>query len=63
MSPETGRLCLRNIIQLVRRKLNRYLYDGNHAPEGVLEQLVNCFLEAIGGCPARHMLFHPKQVC
>ena len=45
-----------NIVQLVRKKLVGYQYDGRNSPEGVLEQLVNCFLEAIGGCPAfRHI--------
>ena len=39
-----------------QKKLVKYQYDGSNAPEGVLEQLVNCFLEAIGGCPAfRHI--------
>ena len=49
-SPEKGCLCLKNTIQLVRRKLIRYLYDGIIALEGVLEQLVNCFMGAIVGC-------------
>ena len=34
------------------QKLVRYRYYSSNNPEGVLEQLVNCFLETMGGCPA-----------
>ena len=47
-----------NIVQLVRKKLVGYQYDGRNSPEGVLEQLVNCFLEALEG----NLVFRLKHV-
>ena len=38
-------------------KLIRYSYDGRNSLEGVLEHLVNRFLEAIGGGPAHRLIY------
>ena len=46
-SLKKGSYCQKNIVQLVSKKLLRYWYDCSNASEGVLEQFVNCFLEAI----------------